>query len=260
MRAAVTEGVGAMAVLERPEPAEPGPGRGRGGARGGRDLRLGLPLLPRRAVRRQPAGRSSRGSRAMRSEPRSRRSAPIAGRIWSSDSGSRCGRCGRAGSATRAASAGPNTCDYFELIGIHTDGGLQAAASRPRGAGLPDPGRRSRAGRAGRAGVDRRARGEPREHLPGRARGRARGRPDRPVHLPGGARARRRGAGGRPAGHAARAEPRHGRGDTRLDRPRRGRGVRPGMGRAGGPAGGPAAGRARRWRSMRPERRRRCAR
>ena len=42
-----TERVGAMAVVERPEPGAPGPGAGARAPRGGRHLRLGLPLLRR---------------------------------------------------------------------------------------------------------------------------------------------------------------------------------------------------------------------
>lgn len=32
----------------------------------------------------------------------------------------------------------PNTCDHFELIGIHRDGGLRPAPADRRSAGLPD--------------------------------------------------------------------------------------------------------------------------
>ena len=50
MRAVVTEGVGAMALFDRPEPPAPGPGEVLVRPGGGRDLWLGLPLLHRRAL------------------------------------------------------------------------------------------------------------------------------------------------------------------------------------------------------------------
>ena len=73
MRAAVTQAVGAMAVLDRPEPPDPGPGEVVIQPRGDRDLRLGLPLLRRRAVR---GGRRLAVPARARTRGRRRRSPP----------------------------------------------------------------------------------------------------------------------------------------------------------------------------------------
>lgn len=130
MRAAVTEGVGAMAVLERPEPTDPGPGkvvvtpqavgicgsdyhfflgelspeaggsqfpRVQGHEIGATIAAVGLDCPPELAVGQRVA-------------------------VWPLRA---CGEC-------YPCSVGrPNTCDYFELIGIHTDGGLQDLLAVP---------------------------------------------------------------------------------------------------------------------------------
>ncbi len=56
----------------------------------------------------------------------------------------------------------PNTCDNFELIGIHLDGGLQERLAIGQDQVFPIDVRGRRRRRDGRAGVDRRPRGEPR--------------------------------------------------------------------------------------------------
>ena len=124
MRAAVTEGIGAMALLDRPDPPAPGPGEVvlRPEAVGicGSDYHLFAGELS------EAAG----GSRFPRIQGHE-----VAGTITALGSGCRaelaldqrvalyplqaCGHCypcqvGR-----------PNTCDNFSLIGIHVDGGLQ---------------------------------------------------------------------------------------------------------------------------------------
>jgi threonine dehydrogenase-like Zn-dependent dehydrogenase len=131
MRAAVTEGVGAMAVLERPDPPSPGPGEVmlRPEAVGicGSDYHLFAGELS------EAAG----GSRFPRVQGHE-----VAGTITALGRGCRdelavgqqvalwplqaCGRC-------YPCSVGrPNTCDNFELIGIHVDGGLQERLPTPQ--------------------------------------------------------------------------------------------------------------------------------
>jgi threonine dehydrogenase-like Zn-dependent dehydrogenase len=128
MRAAVTEGVGAMSVQERPEPAAPGPGEVivRPEAVGicGSDFHFFAGELS------EAAG----GSQFPRVQGHE-----VAGTITALGPGCRaelkldqrvalwplraCGRC-------YPCSVGrPNTCDNFQLIGIHVDGGLQERLS-----------------------------------------------------------------------------------------------------------------------------------
>ncbi len=65
----------------------------------------------------------------MRSPRQSPRSGPTAGPASRSASGWRCGRCEPAATATRAGWGAPTPATHFELIGIHTDGGLQELLS-----------------------------------------------------------------------------------------------------------------------------------
>ncbi len=124
MRAAVTEGVGAMVVLERPEPAAPGPGEVviRPEAVGicGSDYHFFTGELP------DAAG----GSRFPRIQGHE-----LAGTITAAGPGCRaelgigrrvavwplhpCGQCYPCGAGR------PNACDRLTLTGIHLDGGLQ---------------------------------------------------------------------------------------------------------------------------------------
>jgi threonine dehydrogenase-like Zn-dependent dehydrogenase len=131
MRAVVTEGVGAMAVLKRPDPPAPGPGEVvvRPEAVGicGSDYHFFAGELS------EAAG----GSQFPRVQGHE-----VAGTITALGPGCReelgvdqrvalwplraCGHCypcriGR-----------PNTCDNFELIGIHVDGGLQERLPTPQ--------------------------------------------------------------------------------------------------------------------------------
>ena len=61
MKAAVTSGAGVMEIVDHARPRRAGPGRGRGPQPGRGHLRLGLPLLPRRARRELPAHPGARG-------------------------------------------------------------------------------------------------------------------------------------------------------------------------------------------------------
>jgi threonine dehydrogenase-like Zn-dependent dehydrogenase len=124
MRAAVTERVGSMTVLERPEPADPGPGEvlvapeavGICGSdyhffTGELSDEAGGSQFPRVQGHEVGAtitalGRDCRGELEI-----GQRVALLPLRA--------CGHC-------YPCSVGrPNTCDNFELIGIHRDGGLQ---------------------------------------------------------------------------------------------------------------------------------------
>jgi threonine dehydrogenase-like Zn-dependent dehydrogenase len=136
MRAAVTEGVGAMALLERPDPPAPGPGEVvlRPEAVGicGSDYHLFAGELS------EAAG----GSRFPRVQGHE-----VAGTIVALGPGCReelaldqrvalyplqaCGQC-------YPCSIGrPNTCDNFSLIGIHVDGGLQERLATPQAQVFP---------------------------------------------------------------------------------------------------------------------------
>jgi threonine dehydrogenase-like Zn-dependent dehydrogenase len=130
MRAAVTEGVGSIAVLERPEPAAPGPGQVivRPEAVGicGSDYHFFLGEL-------SDAAGGSQFPRVLGHEigatittvgPGCRADLKVGQRVavWPLQA---CGEC-------YPCSVGrPNACDYFSLIGIHTDGGLQERLTVP---------------------------------------------------------------------------------------------------------------------------------
>jgi threonine dehydrogenase-like Zn-dependent dehydrogenase len=124
MRAVVTEGVGAMAVLDRPEPPAPGPGEVivRPEAVGicGSDYHFFTGEL-------SEAAGGSRFPRVLGHEVAATITAVGAGCREQLTAGERvalwplqaCGRC-------YPCSVGrPNTCDNFTLIGIHLDGGMQ---------------------------------------------------------------------------------------------------------------------------------------
>ncbi|MGO9961751.1 MAG: zinc-dependent alcohol dehydrogenase [Solirubrobacteraceae bacterium] len=124
MRAAVTEGVGRMAVLERPEPPAPGPGEVVVAPEAvgicGSDYHFFAGEL-------SAAAGGSRFPRVQGHEVAGAITALGAGACEELEVGQRvalwplraCGHC-------YPCSVGrPNTCDNFELIGIHVDGGLQ---------------------------------------------------------------------------------------------------------------------------------------
>ncbi len=131
MRAAVTESVGVMAVVDRPEPGEPGPGQvlvhpeavGICGSdyhffSGHLSEAAGGSLFPR--VLGHEVGATiaavGPGCRAELSSGQRVAMLPI----------SACGAC-------YPCSVGrPNACDNFSLVGIHTDGGLQELLCLPQ--------------------------------------------------------------------------------------------------------------------------------
>ena len=130
MRAAVTEGVQAMAVRERPEPDEPGPDQvvvmPQAVGICGSDYHFFLGEL-------SDAAGGSRFPRVQGHEigativavgPGCREDLAVGQRVavWPLRA---CGQC-------YPCSVGrPNTCDFFELIGIHSDGGLQELLAVP---------------------------------------------------------------------------------------------------------------------------------
>jgi len=124
MRAAVTEGVQAMAVLERPEPSEPGPGQvvltPEAVGICGSDYHFFLGELSAEAGGSQfPRVQGHEiGATIAAVGPDCREDLTVGQRVavWPLRACGECYPCmvGR-----------PNTCDFFELIGIHTDGGLQ---------------------------------------------------------------------------------------------------------------------------------------
>jgi threonine dehydrogenase-like Zn-dependent dehydrogenase len=130
MRAAVTEGVGAMAVIDRAEPGEPGPGQVMVAPAAvgicGSDYHFFAGELS------EAAGGSSFprvqghevGATVVAVGPGCRAELAPGGRValWPLQA---CGHC-------YPCSVGrPNTCDNFELIGIHVDGGLQGRLVLP---------------------------------------------------------------------------------------------------------------------------------
>ena len=130
MRAAVTEAVGSMSVLDRPEPPEPGAGRGRGRAprRSGSAARTttsspaSCPTPPAGSQFPRVQGHEVGATIAALGPGLPRRSSTVGQRValWPLQA---CGEC-------YPCSVGrPNTCDNFELIGIHVDGGLQELLS-----------------------------------------------------------------------------------------------------------------------------------
>jgi threonine dehydrogenase-like Zn-dependent dehydrogenase len=130
MRAAVTEGVRAMAVLERPEPSEPGPGEvvitPEAVGICGSDYHFFLgELSPEAGGSQYPRVQGHEIGATIAAVGPGCREDLVAGQrvaVWPLRA---CGQC-------YPCSVGrPNTCDFFELIGIHTDGGLQELLAVP---------------------------------------------------------------------------------------------------------------------------------
>jgi threonine dehydrogenase-like Zn-dependent dehydrogenase len=124
MRAAVTEGVGSMALLERPLPGEPGPGQVVVAPEAvgicGSDYHFFAGELSEEAGGSQfPRVQGHEvGARVVAVGPDCRRELAVGQRVALLPLHA-CGQC-------YPCSVGrPNTCDNFELIGIHVDGGLQ---------------------------------------------------------------------------------------------------------------------------------------
>ncbi len=130
MRAAVTEAVGAMALLERPEPAEPGAHEVVVAPEAvgicGSDYHFFAGELSEAAGGSQfPRIQGHEiGATVVALGPGSRSELAVGQRValWPLQA---CGEC-------YPCSVGrPNTCDAFELIGIHVDGGLQEQLAVP---------------------------------------------------------------------------------------------------------------------------------
>ncbi|MBV9606008.1 MAG: alcohol dehydrogenase catalytic domain-containing protein [Solirubrobacterales bacterium] len=130
MRAAVTEGVEAMALLERPEPSEPGPHEVVVAPEAvgicGSDYHFFTGELSEAAGGSQfPRVQGHEiGARVVAVGPACRGELEVGQRVavWPLQA---CGEC------YPCTVGRPNTCDAFELIGIHVDGGLQERLSVP---------------------------------------------------------------------------------------------------------------------------------
>jgi threonine dehydrogenase-like Zn-dependent dehydrogenase len=136
MRAAVTERIGVMSVLDRPEPGEPGPGQvlvhpeavGLCGSdyhffTGEMSDAAGGSQFPRVLGHEVGGTITALGPDCRPGLSTGQRVAmlPI----------SACGRC-------YPCSVGrPNACDYFQLVGIHVDGGLQELLTLPESQVFP---------------------------------------------------------------------------------------------------------------------------
>jgi len=130
MRAAVTEGVQSMAVIERPEPSEPGPGQvvvtPEAVGICGSDYHFFLgELSPEAGGAQFPRIQGHEiGATIAAVGPDCPPELVVGQRVavWPLRA---CGKC-------YPCSVGrPNTCDFFELIGIHSDGGLQERLAVP---------------------------------------------------------------------------------------------------------------------------------
>ena len=143
-----------MVVLERAEP--PAPARARWSSpRGGRHLRLGLPLLRRRAVRRRRRfavpprpGPRGRGARSSALGPGCREELEVGQRValWPLHA------CGALLPVQR------RPAEHVRQLRADRDPRRRRAAGAAggrAGPGVPDRAPRTRRGRAGRAGVDR---------------------------------------------------------------------------------------------------------
>jgi L-gulonate 5-dehydrogenase len=130
MRAAVTEGVGAMALLERPAPSEPAPGQVLVAPEAvgicGSDYHFFAGELSEAAGGSQfPRVQGHEvGASVVALGDGCRDELAVGQRValWPLRP---CGRC------YPCTVGRPNTCDNFELIGIHVDGGLQERLSVP---------------------------------------------------------------------------------------------------------------------------------
>ncbi len=130
MRAAVTENVGLMALSERPEPSEPGPHEVVVAPEAvgicGSDYHFFTGELSEAAGGSQfPRIQGHEiGARVVAVGPGCRRELAVGQRValWPLQA---CGEC------YPCTVGRPNTCDAFELIGIHVDGGLQERLSVP---------------------------------------------------------------------------------------------------------------------------------
>ncbi|HKO26208.1 MAG TPA: alcohol dehydrogenase catalytic domain-containing protein, partial [Solirubrobacteraceae bacterium] len=130
MRAAVTEGIGAMALLERPEPAAPGAHEVVIAPEAvgicGSDYHIFAGELSEAAGGSQfPRVQGHEiGARVVALGPGCRSELAIGQRVavWPLQA---CGEC------YPCAVGRPNTCDAFELIGVHVDGGLQEQLAVP---------------------------------------------------------------------------------------------------------------------------------
>jgi threonine dehydrogenase-like Zn-dependent dehydrogenase len=130
VRAAVTEGVGSMALIDRPSPAEPGPGEVVVAPEAvgicGSDYHFFAGELSEAAGGSQfPRVQGHEvAATVVAVGPGSREGVVVGQRValWPLRA---CGHC-------YPCSVGrPNTCDNFSLIGIHVDGGLQEQLSVP---------------------------------------------------------------------------------------------------------------------------------
>jgi threonine dehydrogenase-like Zn-dependent dehydrogenase len=130
MRAAVTEDVGTMALLERPEPGAPGPHEVVVAPEAvgicGSDYHFFAGELSEAAGGSQfPRIQGHEvGARVVAIGPGCRSELAVGQRValWPLQA---CGEC------YPCAVGRPNTCDAFELIGIHVDGGLQEQLAVP---------------------------------------------------------------------------------------------------------------------------------
>ena len=131
MRAAVTDGVGSMALLDRPAPGEPGPGQVVVAPEAvgicGSDYHFFAGELSEEAGGSQfPRVQGHEvGATVVAVGPDSRGSLAVGQRVALLPLHA-CGHC-------YPCSVGrPNTCDNFQLIGIHVDGGLQEQLTLPQ--------------------------------------------------------------------------------------------------------------------------------
>jgi threonine dehydrogenase-like Zn-dependent dehydrogenase len=131
MRAAVTEAVGSMAILDRPDPGEPGPGQVVVAPEAvgicGSDYHFFAGELSEEAGGSQfPRVQGHEvGATVVAVGPDCRSALEVGQRVALLPLHA-CGHC-------YPCSVGrPNTCDYFQLIGIHVDGGLQERLTLPQ--------------------------------------------------------------------------------------------------------------------------------
>ena len=216
-RAAVTAGAGRDGDRRRARPGEPGVGEVLVEAGGGRPLRLGLPLLPRRprdwsCIRASRATSSPEIVEAVGPESPAHLRVGERVAVWPLTS---CGHCYPCRIGRR------NVCANIRLVGIHRDGALQERLRVPLAPGLP--GRRPGPGcrRPDRAGFDRGTGGRQGADRSRREGSRLRRRPDRAGCRDRGDRPGREGAAARPGREPRRAREGAGGGAPRRRRGRR---------------------------------------